>query len=152
MGSVSFEGRSLFSKIIAVNNSAVCVLDTKTGAVHFSLLIQGFEFKKSLMQTHFNEKYMESDKFPNSEFKGQLINNNIVKYTTDGAYPAMVKGKLTIHGVTKDVTTNGKIIVKTGKISLNASFTIQVPDYNIKANMKDQVTISVDCNLEPLKK
>lgn len=150
-GTIVFDGKSTFSKVHAENKSAACVLDTKTGAMQFSLLMKGFEFNKSMMQTHFNEKYVESDKFPKSEFKGQVINNNLIIYTTDGIYNATVKGKLTIHGETKDVEAKGKIILKEGKIVLTSVFTIQVPDYKVKADMKDEVTITLNCSLDPLK-
>ena len=149
-GTIDFDGKSTFSKVHAENNSAACVLDTKTGIVQFSLLMKGFEFTKSMMQTHFNEKYVESDKFPQSEFRGQVESSNLVDYTTEGEYDATVKGKLTIHGETKDVEATGKIIVKAGKILLTSIFTIQVPDYNIKADMNDKVTITVNCSLDPL--
>jgi polyisoprenoid-binding protein YceI len=150
-GKITFDGKATFDKIHAENKTVAAVLDTKTGALSFSVLIKGFEFKKALMQTHFNEKYMESDKFPKSDFKGTITNNASIVYT-DGVYDAAVKGKLTIHGETKDVEAKGKITVKGGKISLNAAFTINIPDYKISAQMKDQVTITVDCsNLEPLK-
>lgn len=151
-GKIVFDGKATFDKIHAENKTVAAVLDTKTGALSFSVLIKGFEFKKALMQTHFNEKYMESEKFPKSDFKGTITNNAAVKYTADGVYDAAVKGKLTIHGETKEVEAKGKITVKGGKISLNSVFTINIPDYKIAAQMKDQVTITVDCsNLEPLK-
>ena len=149
-GTIDFDGKSTFSKVHAENNSATCVLDTKTGIVQFSMLMKGFEFPKAIMQTHFNERYVESDKFPQSEFKGKIESSNLVNYTTDGVYDATVKGKLTIHGETKDIEATGKIIVKGGKIFLTSVFTIQVPDYKIKADMNDQVTITVNCILDPL--
>ena len=121
-GAIIFDGKSTFDKIHALNKQAACVLDTKSGSIHFALLMKGFEFNKALMQTHFNEKYLESDKFPQSEFKGQVINNSSVKYTTEGVYDATVKGKLTIHGETNDVDAAGKITITGGKILLASTF------------------------------
>src|ERR1044071_3698558 len=89
--------------IEASNKSAVGLLDSKSGEFQFAALLKGFEFKKALMQEHFNSDYVESTKFPKSEFKGQVTNNSDINYTTNGSYPAKVRGKLTIHGVTKDV-------------------------------------------------
>ena len=109
------------------------------------------------MQTHFNENYIESDKYPKAEFKGSITNNSAVNYKKDGTYPAKVKGKLTIHGVTKDVETTGTLKVNGGKIDANSTFNVLISDYNIKipAIVKDKVSnsmkITVDCNLEPLK-
>ena len=149
-GTIIFDGKATLDKIHAENKSAACVLDAVAGTLRFTVLMKGFEFKKALMQTHFNEKYVESPLYPKSEFNGQIINNSTVKYNTDGVYTVSVKGKLTIHGQTKEVTASGKITVKNGKVNLNSIFTILVPDYKIKANMKDQVTISVDCSLDVL--
>jgi len=149
-GRISLAGKSTLSGIYAENKTVAVVLDTKTGTLQFSLLVKGFEFKKSLMQKHFNEKYIESDKFPKSEFKGEITNNALVKYATDGVYIVTAKGKLSIHGETKDVEATGTVTVKSGKPVLNSTFYILIPDYKINANMNDKVTITVDCSLDPL--
>ena len=149
-GRVLLSGKSTLSKINAENKAVAVVLDSKTGILQFSLLAKGFEFKKALMQEHFNEKYIESDKFPKSEFKGELINNALVKYTTDGVYPVTVKGKLSIHGETKDIEATGTITVKNDRLNLNSTFYILIPDYKINAQMNDKVAITVDCSLDPL--
>jgi polyisoprenoid-binding protein YceI len=86
-----------------------------------------------------------------------VINNSEINYARDGNYTAKVKGKLTIHGETKDVETNGTIIVKDGKIEADAGFTVTLADYKIeipgivKDNISKSVSITVDCTLDPLK-
>lgn len=156
-GRISFVSKGNIETIAANHKSVTCVLDSKTGNVQFSVLMRGFEFHKALMQEHFNENYVESNKYPRSEFKGMISNNSAVDYTKDGVYDAKVKGKLTIHGVTKDIEADGKITVKGGKPQTNAGFNILLSDYNIKIsglhkdNINDNVTITVDCPLEPLK-
>ncbi len=35
--------------------------------IQFAVLMKGFEFRKALMQEHFNENYVESDKYPKAE-------------------------------------------------------------------------------------
>lgn len=156
-GKINFYSKTSLEDIEANHRSVSCVLDTKTGAVQFAVLMKGFEFRKALMQEHFNENYVESDKFPNGAFKGEVINNSSINYQKDGTYPAQVKGKLTIHGETKDVSTTGKIEVQGGKIQLLSDFNISLSDYKISvpAVVKDKVSqtiqISVDCLLEPLK-
>lgn len=143
--------------IDAVNKSVVCVLDTKAGAMQFAVLMKGFEFDRALMMEHFNENYVESGKYPKAEFKGTISNNAAVNYTKDGVYPVKVKGKLTMHGETKDVEADGKITIKAGKINAAADFEVLFKDYKITIPelVADKVAktakIKVDCSLEPLK-
>ncbi len=150
-GNISFDGKSTLSKVHANNKTVVSAFNSKTGAIEFTAFIKEFQLANGGMQRHFNDKYMESDLFPKTEFRGQVVNNAAVKYKTPGVYDVKVTGKLTIHGQTKDVETQGKISVMPGKIQLRSTFSIQVPDYKISANMKDKVTIDVDCTLNPLK-
>lgn len=156
-GKISFFSKSSLENIEAHNKSVTCVLDVKSGNLQFAVLMKGFEFEKALMQEHFNENYVESHKFPKAEFKGQVANNHEIDYSKDGTYKAKVKGKLTLHGETRDVETNGLIAVKGGKIDADASFAVQLADYNItipnlvKDNISKTINITVDCILEPLK-
>ncbi|TMI63368.1 MAG: YceI family protein [Bacteroidetes bacterium] len=156
-GKIQFFSKTKAENIDATSRSAAVVLDSKTGDLQFAVLMKGFEFKKALMQEHFNKEYIESDKFPKAEFKGQITNNADIKYTTDGTYPAKVKGKLTIHGETKDIETTGIITVKSGKIITTSTFNIQLPDYKIKvpsvtrSQISDDIKITIDCSLEVLK-
>ena len=156
-GKISFFSSAPLENIEAVNKSVIALLDSKSGDFQFGVLMKGFEFKKALMQEHFNKNYVESDKFPKSEFKGQVTNNSSVNYTTDGSYPVTVKGKLTIHGVTKDVETSGTLTVKEGKVQANSEFNVLVADYNItipkmyRDNISKSIKVTVNCLLEPLK-
>lgn len=156
-GRISFFSATALENIEAVNKSAVGILDTKTGDLVFSVLVKGFEFRKALMQEHFNGQYMESDQFPKSDFKGTVTNNSTVNYAVNGKYPVRVKGKLTIHGVTKEVETAATITVKDGKIQTNAAFSVLLADYNIKVprmyqeNISSSIRITVDCQMDPLK-
>jgi polyisoprenoid-binding protein YceI len=156
-GKIDFYSNAPLEDITAKNKSVVCLLDTKTGTVQFSVLIKGFEFENEEMQDHFNEDYMESDQFPKAEFKGQIINNPSINYAKPGTYPAQVKGKLTLHGVTKEVQTNGTVKVDGNNLKAASTFTIQVADYNIKipSLVKDKIAktvkIVVDTKLDALK-
>ena len=96
-GKISLFSATSMENINAVNKTVVCLLNTKTGDLQFAVLIKGFEFKKALMQEDFNRDYVESSKFPKSEFKGQITNNAVVNYTVNGKYNAEVKGKLSLQ-------------------------------------------------------
>ena len=154
---INFYSETPLEDIEANNNSSVSVLDTQNGSLQFWLLVKGFEFKNEEMQEHFNEDYMESDKFPKAEFKGTLINNSSVNYKKPGTYNVQVKGLLTIRGVTKEVQSNGTLKVNNDNIKANSTFTIALADYGIKIPklMNDKIAktikISVDAKLDPLK-
>ena len=156
-GNIQFYSKSAMEDIEAKNKTATAVLDTKTGAMQFSVPMKGFEFAKALMQEHFNENYVESSKYPTATFKGSIANNSAVNYTKDGTYNVTVKGKLTLHGVTKDVEAPGTIKIDGGKVAAVSTFNLQLADYKISipAVVKDKVSnnikITVDAKLEPLK-
>ncbi len=142
---ISFNNKTNVQTIDAVNNAVTAVIDSKTGTVAFSLLIKSFTFSKALMQQHFNDNYMESGKYPKADFKGTITNNADIKYTTNGTYTAKVKGKLTMHNITKDVTTNATITVKDGKVSAATNFAVALADYNIKSDqIAKTATISIN--------
>jgi hypothetical protein len=155
-GNIQFSSKGVIETIEATHRSVTCVLDAKTGDIQFAVLMKGFEFRKALMQEHFNENYVESDKYPKSEFRGQITNNSEINYTKDGVYPVHIKGKLTLHGQTKDVEADGKITVKGGKLLAVSKFNILMSDYDIDIpgtvaqNMSDTINISVNCTIEPL--
>ncbi len=156
-GKIDFFSKASLEDIEAKNKTVTAVLDSKTGAVQFAVQMKGFEFEKKLMQQHFNENYVESDKYPRSEFKGAVTNNSAINYSKDGTYPATVKGKMTIHGVTKDVETTGKVKVSGGKVEIESVFNILLSDYKISIpavvndKISNSIKITVDCQLEPLK-
>ena len=156
-GKIEFSSKASMEDIDAKNKTVAAILDTKTGALQFSALMKSFEFEKALMQEHFNENYVESNKYPKAEFKGTITNNSSINYSKDGTYNAKVKGKLTIHGVTKDVETTGALKVNGGKIDASSVFNILLSDYNIKIpsvvkeKVSNNVQVSVDCKLEPFK-
>lgn len=154
---IEFFSSAPLEDIEAKNNTASAVLDTRSGAVQFSVLMKGFTFRKALMQEHFNDNYVESHKYPEAVFRGTVVNNKSVNYAKDGSYPAKVSGKMTIHGVTKNFTTDGVIKVDDGKLKLETDFVVLLSDYNIKipALVKDKLSnsirVTVDAKLQPLK-
>ena len=156
-GKITFYSKAPLEDIEGKNKTVTAVLDSKSGAMQFAVQMKGFEFEKQLMEQHFNENYVESDKYPKAEFKGAISNNADINYSKDGTYTAKIKGKLTIHGITKDVETTGTLKINGGKIDANSTFNVLISDYNIKipAVVKDKVSntikITVDCDLEPLK-
>ncbi len=156
-GHISFYSDTPLEKIEGHNKSSNCVLDVATGKLEVATLVKGFQFEKALMQEHFNENYMESDKFPKAVFKGQIDNYSKLDISKNGKVTVKVSGDLTMHGVTKKVTTDAVVSINSGKIIADANFNVLLADFNIKipALVKDQIAkslkIKVACTLEPLK-
>jgi hypothetical protein len=126
---------SLFSSapledIDATSNSGTSVFNASTGDLAFLVPIRTLQFQKSLMQEHFNENYMESDKFPNASFKGKLQEK--IDVQKDGAYPVTVTGVLDVHGVKQTRTIKGTITVNKGNVSLASAFTVACKDHQIE--------------------
>ncbi len=152
-GKISFFSSTPVENIEAFNNEVAGALDTKTGDLMLIVPIKSFKFEKALMQEHFNENYMESDKFPKAEYKGKADLSG-VNFTKDGSYKVKASGKLTMHGVTKDVSVPGTIVVKAGSATVNAKFTVNPSDYGIKipavasSKISDKIEVTVDTNLK----
>lgn len=130
-GKASFFSTTPIENIEAFNNEGSCVLDPSTNAVLFVIPIKSFKFEKALMQEHFNEQYMESNKFPKADFKGKLDSAKPIDYSKDGKYETIAKGVLTIHGHSRNVSVPGTVTIKGGKAHLNAVFNVKPSDYKI---------------------
>jgi hypothetical protein len=155
-GKINFFSTTSLEDIEAINKSVIALLDSKSGDLQFSVMMKGFEFRKALMQEHFNgSDYLESNKYPKAEFKGMISNNSDINYSANGNYPARVKGKLTIHGVTKDIEASGTLNIKDGKIAIHSVFPILIADYNIippkvqRDNIAKSIKVTIDCSLNP---
>lgn len=142
--------------IEAVNKAAKPILNTATGDIQIKIPIKGFTFEKPLMQEHFNENYMESEKFPDAFFKGKI--NEKIDYTKDGEYKTTATGKVTIHGVEKERTLDGTLTIKGGQITIETKFMVHVVDHNIKVpslyvkNIAEDVIVKLNATLDPFRK
>jgi uncharacterized membrane protein len=149
-GKVTFFSSTPVENIEAFNNDVSSVIDSKTGDMAFIVPIKSFKFEKALMQEHFNENYMESDKFPKADFKGRITDLSNVDFSKDGNYSVKATGKLTIHGVTREVSIPGTVTVKGNSITANSKFRVKTADYGIKipsmvANkIADQIEVTVN--------
>jgi polyisoprenoid-binding protein YceI len=154
-GKINFFSKTAVENIDAVNNEVFSVIDIQKGEMAFAVLIKSFRFEKALMEEHFNENYMESDKFPKATFTGKLTNLAEISFQKDGTYPVEVKGELTIHGVTKSVSATGKLTVAGGKLQSVASFSVHLKDYQIEVpsvvaqKIAENIDVSVDCTYLP---
>ena len=149
-GHIWIYSKTPLEEIEADNREVASILNTSDGSLQISMLIKSFQFKRTLMQEHFNEEYMESDKLPKSTFVGKITNISEVNFKKDGEYPATAAGDLTIHGVTKKVTITGKVIVKGSTVSIKTKFEVVPQDYDITipdlvaGKIAQQIDVNVD--------
>ena len=153
-GRISFFSKTSLENISADNNQVISVLNVSTGTLEFSVLNNAFNFPKAKMQEDFNDNYIESNKYPKSTFKGNITDISNISSLKDGSFQVNVKGDLTIHGVSKSISTPATITIKDGKISSTSSFTVLLKDYNIKVpaivtnKIAESIEITVSCNYE----
>ena len=155
---ISFFAKSTLEDISASNKSVTPVLNAATGELIIKIPNTGFRFPSALMQEHFNESYMESEKYPFSIFDGKI--NEPIVCARDSSYPVSATGKLTIHGVTKTVTATGTLTVKEKDILMHSEFNVLMTDYDIQVpgikmntkNDSEEVTITVHSLLVPYEK
>lgn len=131
-GHIDFFSHTAIEDIKGINDQVTSFLDITTGDMVFSVLSRSFQFAKPLMQEHFNENYMESEKFPKASFEGKIADLKAIDFTTSGKYPVKVVGKLTIHGMTKDIETAGDLTIDKDKIVGQSVFSVNPEDYGIK--------------------
>lgn len=157
-GHIRFYSEAPLENIEADNRQVTSIMDTETGEIVFSLLMKGFHFEKALMEEHFNEKYVHSDKFPKSTFMGKV--NGLGESDLDGGSPVKttVSGELTIHGVTKSITADAEIEMREGKIYARSVFPLTLADYDItipgvvRDNISKVVEVTVDMVYDPYNK
>ncbi len=155
-GMISFFSKATIENIDAKNTKVGVVLNTETNDLQFVVNIKNFVFKDAVMQEHFNEDYLESDKYPDSQFTGKI--NETIDYTKDGEYKVTATGKFNLHGVEKERTEAGTIIIKDGQITLKGEFYVLLKDYSITIprlvfqNIAENIQVKLDATLVPFKR
>ena len=156
-GMAHFFASTPFENISPISNTAVCVLNTKTKKVVAKVRMTSFVFANGLMQEHFNENYIESEKFPYGILDAEIVEN--LDYTKDGVYDVTLKGTLDVHGVKKDRDIKGKLTIKNGQpFSATADFEVKLVDHNIKiptaviAKIAEVVKVDVSFNFKKYEK
>ncbi len=150
-GTASFLSKTPIRDIYGKNDKVGVVLNTATNEMVFVVSIKNFDFTDALMQEHFNENYMESDKYPDATFKGKF--NEKIDFTKNGVTNVTATGKLKIHNVEKEVTEKGTLTVKDGKITMKCDFVVACKDYNIEIpkvvfnDIAKTISVKVDATL-----
>ncbi len=154
---ISFFSSAPLEDIEAQNKKGASAVNFENRKVFFKVPIKDFIFENSLMQSHFNENYMESDKYPDAKFSGVLDRDLDPKANVEQS--ARVKGELTIHGVTKTYTTTVRFKpAKDGTLSASSKFVVKLKDHNIDIptmvvkKIAEEVSITVNVEYAEYKK
>lgn len=130
-GEVNINASTPLEDIDALNNTSNAILDPATGNFAVVLLVKEFEFDRKLMQEHFNENYMESDKYPKAVFSGTLQDFN-PDFMDNLPANYDLKGKLTIHGTTRPLSTTVELSRKENLLILESEFMVKSEDHGIE--------------------
>ena len=155
-GKATFFSSAPMEDIEAHNQQAVSVLDVSTGEIVASMLMRSFNFRKALMEEHFNENYVESHKYPKATFKGKVSNMSELDLTKNGKHTLEISGDITLHGVTQPLKVQAEAIVNDGTIQAKAVFPLTVKDFKIEIpslvvdNIAEVVEVSVSFNYQPM--
>jgi hypothetical protein len=150
---ITFFSEGVIEEIKASNTKVTSILDLQSGEVAYLLSPKDFQFEKKLMQVHFNEKYMESEKFPRSTFKGKIVG---LDASITALQQVKAVGQLSIHGVTRDVNIPGTLHIEGNTVTLRAKFMVKLLDYNIKVpqivwqNIAQEVEVNVHFLYRPV--
>lgn len=153
-GTISFFSDAAIEDITAENTMVGSLFNATTGELVYIVKIKDFIFPKALMREHFNEKYMETEKFPKSLFTGKLKGYSV---DAKGEQKVTASGKLTIHGVTRDIEVPGTIVFESGKATMKGKFMVALKDYDIKIpklvwqNIAEEIEVKIDFLYKPMK-
>jgi hypothetical protein len=131
VGEVSFTSNAKLELINASSKKIKGIVDPATGNFAFVVTIQSFEgFNSNLQREHFNEKYMETDKYYDATFSGKIIET--IDFSKDGVYDVRAKGNLVIHGKKQARIIPSKIQIEKGVLKIDSNFAIPLADHDIK--------------------
>ncbi len=149
---VHFFSDAPLEDIEATNTDLKAVVDVTNNTYSFRVPIKSFEFENSLMQEHFNENYMESEKYPNSTFKGKIVGEYNI--TEDGEYDVEAIGNFEIHGVEQERTIPAIITVEDGVASISSKFVVKLVDHDIDIpkvvfyNIAEEIEVTINASLK----
>jgi hypothetical protein len=153
-GKISFESEAPFETIKASSSDVKGVLDTKKKIFAFRVKMATFDgFNSVLQKEHFNENYIESNKFPEATFTGKIIED--IDFSREGVYVIRAKGSFNIHGVSQERIIKSDVTIRDNKIGIKSTFSVLLGDHNIpipkvvKDKLSSEINVQVNCQLEP---
>ena len=150
-GKISFFSEAPLEDISAVNENVSAIIDSQTGGFAFRLKIEDFTFPNSLMQEHFNESYLESEKYPLSTFTGVIDNFSDLDLSTK--QNLVVSGSLSMHGISKDAQIKASAQMINDELHISSIFDVALEDYdvdipkNMLYKIAENITVTVEIKL-----
>ena len=133
---IEFYSYALLEDIQAINTESIGAIDLESKEFIIKIPVSAFEFPNKLMQKHFNDSYLETDKYPECIFKGTIDED-------------IASGEITLHGVTKEIQIPAVITEEGDKIKINTKFKIALKDHKIKIprllfqNIAEEIEVKV---------
>ena len=119
-GQITFFSYTTVENIQANNNTVFSIIDTESNEIVISILMKAFTFEKPLMQSHFNESYIESDLYPKAIFTGEILD---YQKDFEGIQTRIIKGDFTMHGITKSMEIKSQISSTDSEIIISGETT-----------------------------
>ena len=152
-GEFSFYSKAPLEDIKAINTHAISVINTGNNELVVRIPVAQFQFRNKLMQQHFNENYMESEKYPHATFKGSI--NETIDFNKPGVYDVSATGILNIHGINNTRTFIGKMTVNDKGLLLVTNFDVILTDHKIAIprlvfnKIAEKIAVSASINYSP---
>ena len=152
-GSVQFNASTPLEIINPINNHVSSVFNSENGEIVFQMNMISFKFEKALMETHFNEKYVESEKYSKSTFTGKIKDWNSTLLDGEN-HNVTAFGFITIHGIEKEIEVKGFVQKNNTNITINSNFELIISDFEIKIpklvrdKISKKVQVKVNINLK----
>jgi hypothetical protein len=127
---VKFESDAPLEVIKAASTQLRGILDTEKRSFNFVIPSTSFVgFNNPLQQVHFYENYIEAQKYPESTFKGKIIEQ--IDFSNDGDYQVRAKGIMTIHGVEQERIIKVNLRLNKGVLIASTDFSVLLQEHNI---------------------
>ena len=155
-GKINFKSDAPLELIQAQSDALTGAINSADKSFLFSVKMNSFKgFNSELQRTHFNENYVESEKYPKAKFEGKIIED--IDLSKPGTYTVRAKGNIEIHGVKQQRIIKSTVTVSQGSILIKSKFTvlitehkIQIP-YVVKQKLAEEIYVEISIVLKPKK-
>lgn len=154
-GEIQFKSEAPQELIKALSKELQGAIEPAGKSFSFKVQTSSFKgFNSAMQQTHFNENYLESEKYKEATFKGKIIED--IDWNQPGKYPVRAKGILTIHGVSQERIIKADVIILPNKsLQVESLFTVMLSDHEIpiprivKEKLSEEIKVAIIAKLDP---